>query len=402
MSKTKARKLAELLGDSSAIGSSQIEDGSITSAEIANDAVTSAKVADNAVGAAALDVSGNGTAGQALLSDGDGSMSWGEAGKSFLGTTIEVSTKVTLTADDDQKLLLIKAGGGVALPALQEGLTFGFINEAGAQTALIANSSSDPIDEYTGSVYIADGQEGFITCTGTAWKLILVDSISTVAVTQLSTGTYTPPSYVSSFLIFAVGGGSYKSSYQGGGGGGYSEKFVSSPSGSYTVVVGGPSGASSVNGAGCAITANGASGITPGNGSGGSHNASGGTGVGSTSRNSNWGGGASAGSRAGDGYSGGQAGGGGPSSGGAGGGTGGPGSGTTPGIAANVAANNASSTVAVHEDFRAGGNLGFYRAGNGAHAGLGNIQGGGGEGAHAESGPSNNPSGVVGVVEFLS
>lgn len=42
-----------------------------------NDVVDSAEIVDNAVGAAALNVSGNGTAGQGLISDGDGSFSWG-------------------------------------------------------------------------------------------------------------------------------------------------------------------------------------------------------------------------------------------------------------------------------------------------------------------------------------
>ena len=63
-----------------------IADGSITTAKLATDAVTGAKIADdavdsehlagNAVDAAALNVSGNGTSGQVLISDGDGSFSW--------------------------------------------------------------------------------------------------------------------------------------------------------------------------------------------------------------------------------------------------------------------------------------------------------------------------------------
>ena len=60
--------------------------GSVDTAALANDAVTKDKMADNAVGAAEiidnsvgaaeLNVVGNGTAGQVLTSDGDGSMSW--------------------------------------------------------------------------------------------------------------------------------------------------------------------------------------------------------------------------------------------------------------------------------------------------------------------------------------
>ena len=52
---------------------------SVDTAQIVDDAVTSAKIAADAVDATALNVSGDGTAGQSLLSDGDGSFSWGDA-----------------------------------------------------------------------------------------------------------------------------------------------------------------------------------------------------------------------------------------------------------------------------------------------------------------------------------
>ena len=51
----------------------------IDTAGIADDAVDSTKIAANAVDATALNVSGNGTAGQFLQSDGDGSFTWAEA-----------------------------------------------------------------------------------------------------------------------------------------------------------------------------------------------------------------------------------------------------------------------------------------------------------------------------------
>jgi hypothetical protein len=76
-----------------------VDDGSITTAKLAADAVTGAKIADdavdtehlaadavdaaaiadNVVGADALNVSGNGTSGQLLTSDGDGSFSWADS-----------------------------------------------------------------------------------------------------------------------------------------------------------------------------------------------------------------------------------------------------------------------------------------------------------------------------------
>ena len=52
---------------------------SVDTTQIVDDAVTSAKIAADAVDADALNVTGDGTSGQALLSDGDGSFSWGDA-----------------------------------------------------------------------------------------------------------------------------------------------------------------------------------------------------------------------------------------------------------------------------------------------------------------------------------
>ena len=49
----------------------------ITQEVLEDGAITEAKLASNSVGADALNVSGNGTIGEALLSDGDGTFSWG-------------------------------------------------------------------------------------------------------------------------------------------------------------------------------------------------------------------------------------------------------------------------------------------------------------------------------------
>ena len=59
-----------------AVTSAKIADGTIVEGNLASDAVTSAKIATNAVDATALNVSGNGTSGQSLTSDGDGSFTW--------------------------------------------------------------------------------------------------------------------------------------------------------------------------------------------------------------------------------------------------------------------------------------------------------------------------------------
>ena len=53
-----------------------LADDAVTAAKIADDAVGAAAVADNSIGAAAINIDGNGTSGQAVVSDGDGSFSY--------------------------------------------------------------------------------------------------------------------------------------------------------------------------------------------------------------------------------------------------------------------------------------------------------------------------------------
>ena len=57
------------------------------------------KVADDGIGADQLNVSGNGSSGDALLSDGDGSFSWGTAGDATLAGTQTFSGAKTFTSD---------------------------------------------------------------------------------------------------------------------------------------------------------------------------------------------------------------------------------------------------------------------------------------------------------------
>ena len=89
---------------SDAVTTAKILDANVTTAKLADDAVTSAKITDNAVGAAALNISGNGTAGQALLSDGDGSFSYGAGGKTteevqdIVGAMFSSNTETGITA----------------------------------------------------------------------------------------------------------------------------------------------------------------------------------------------------------------------------------------------------------------------------------------------------------------
>ena len=84
-------------------------------------AVHNSKIANDAVDAAKLNVVGNGTVGQALLSDGDGTFSWGQAGETYTagtgitltGTEFSIGQDVATTSDVQFNSL----GVGTAAPA---------------------------------------------------------------------------------------------------------------------------------------------------------------------------------------------------------------------------------------------------------------------------------------------
>lgn len=75
-------------------------------------AVGAAQITDNSVGAAELNVSGNGTAGQALLSDGDGTMSWGTAGSPASTLNIFTSSGTWTKPSGAKRVKVTVVGGG--------------------------------------------------------------------------------------------------------------------------------------------------------------------------------------------------------------------------------------------------------------------------------------------------
>ena len=87
-----ASKITSGTMDSARIGSGTLGTGRIpnlAASKITSGTFATARIADNAITAAKLNVSGNGTSGQILASDGDGSFSWTSAGGS--GTVTSVS-----------------------------------------------------------------------------------------------------------------------------------------------------------------------------------------------------------------------------------------------------------------------------------------------------------------------
>ena len=111
----------------SSIPTANITDANVTTAKIADNAVTNAKMADdsvgadelidNSVGAAAINISGNGSSGQAIVSDADGSFSYKTlANQAFMGSTgtnvasgLTERTSVNITPTSTSSKILILA-----------------------------------------------------------------------------------------------------------------------------------------------------------------------------------------------------------------------------------------------------------------------------------------------------
>ena len=129
----------------SAVGTTQITDGSVTNVKLGADAVDGTKIADdaidsehiaadsidaehyapgsvdstaiasNAVGADELNVTGNGSAGQLLSSDGDGTMTWADAGGGASPRTqlfVNPGTWTKPSGVDRVEVVVIGGGGG--------------------------------------------------------------------------------------------------------------------------------------------------------------------------------------------------------------------------------------------------------------------------------------------------
>jgi hypothetical protein len=129
--------------------------------------VNAATITDNSVGAAELNVSGNGTSGQFLQSDGDGTFTWADAGGGFpSGTRMAFQqtaaptgwTKQTAAAINDALLRLVtgtvSSGGSTAFSTYNSATTTGATTLSTAQIPSHTHS-------YTRSNYnISGGGEG--------------------------------------------------------------------------------------------------------------------------------------------------------------------------------------------------------------------------------------------------
>ena len=97
------------------ITNAMMADDAIDTPQIADDAITAALIDDNAVGAAALNVSGNGSSGQALISDGDGTMTWGAGGGILQVKQFTKTSSVDVGTNNDDLVLFAPFDGSATI-----------------------------------------------------------------------------------------------------------------------------------------------------------------------------------------------------------------------------------------------------------------------------------------------
>ena len=109
------------------ITSTHIAPGVVVETDVADNAITSDKIADDAVGISELNVSGSGTNGQALVTDGSGGLSWADVtsdptmGGSLAGTASNAQLADNAVQTEnivDQSITVAKLATSGTLPAL--------------------------------------------------------------------------------------------------------------------------------------------------------------------------------------------------------------------------------------------------------------------------------------------
>jgi len=153
-----------------------IADG-VDTADIADGAISTAKLADNSINATKLDVSGNGTAGQFLSSDGDGTMTWADAGGGFdLGTALTGTTPTidwssatafshTLSGNTTYSFSNVPSGGEIELFLKNVGKSYDVLSINGIETLSdVSFSAQVPLaSQYTNLMFNPDGSKLYLS-----------------------------------------------------------------------------------------------------------------------------------------------------------------------------------------------------------------------------------------------
>ena len=189
-----------------AVRSSQIFEGQVTTVKLADDAVTTAKIADDAVGADAINISGNGTAGQAVTSDGDGSFSY---------TTLTSATTQTFACRGGTAG--VRDGGVTGGSSLGTRRTYTFTTGAagnvsadmwGQGTTAGASASRRPVRISFQKVVFEDVPSGAtvtVTAAGGRWAASSGDTTGTTIVNVSGTG------YAATITVKGKGGSGIQS-----------------------------------------------------------------------------------------------------------------------------------------------------------------------------------------------
>ena len=140
----------------------KILDNNVTISKMANDSVGADELVDNSVGAAALNVSGNGSDGNILKSDGDGSFSWIANDQGDI-TGVAAGAGLTGGGTAGDVTLTVGAGTGITVGADAISLTAGGITatQLGANSATPAKVSlfDDNAAATDTHILVADGTD---------------------------------------------------------------------------------------------------------------------------------------------------------------------------------------------------------------------------------------------------
>ena len=123
-----------------AVGADQLASSAVVTASIVNDAVTADKIADNSVDIARLNVS-DGTAGQALTTNGSGTLAFATIGGAFNDFAIKTGNYTAVTKD--QLIVNSSSAVTITLPSSPSAGNVVFIKNAGTGTVTVARNGSN-------------------------------------------------------------------------------------------------------------------------------------------------------------------------------------------------------------------------------------------------------------------
>ena len=231
-----------------AITTPKLADSAVTSEKLSDNAVTSGKISVNSVTPEKLSGSSgaltSGTSGQALLSQGNGTFSWGNVSGEVETNITTSSTNITLSAED-YGLILVSGNSTVSLPSPSSAQGKQFtIKKIDDTNTVTINGTLDGIvnPELTEQYSYVN-----VISNGTAWYIIgqypVIPCESSNSITFTYTGSiqeFTVPSCCNSITIEAWGaqGGTGYSNSPGGLGGYAYGKYFTSPNATIYIFVG--------------------------------------------------------------------------------------------------------------------------------------------------------------------